>query len=102
MVRTQEEAEDKPLSPVTGVIGVTDLPQGVVEWCPTGLLQHLKLQDHPLKEEEDFNHLVKVGGKLVETTHHLQEVLINFLQLAQVMEVMRTVLFVPVGSLQCC
>lgn len=77
MVRTQEEAEDKPLSPVTGVIGVTDLPQGVVEWCPTGLLQHLKLQDHPLKEEEDFNQLVKVGGKLVETTHHLQEVLVE-------------------------
>lgn len=76
MVRTQEEAEDKPLSPVTGVIGVTDL-QGVVKWCPTGLLQHLKLQDHPLKEEEDFNHLVKVGGKLVETTHHLQEVLVE-------------------------
>lgn len=76
MVRTQEEAEDKPLSPVTGVIGVTDL-QGVVKWCPTGLLQHLKLQDHPLKEEEDFNQLVKVGGKLVETTHHLQEVLVE-------------------------
>ena len=76
MVRTQEEAEDKPLSPVTGVIGVTVL-QGVVKWCPTGLLQHLKLQDHLLKEEEDFNHLVKVGGKLVETTHHLQEVLVE-------------------------
>ena len=97
MDQTQEEEEDKTLRPVTGEI---DLPQGVVKACPAGtegepewvvpgLLRHLKLQDPPFKEEVQpvihpiemqgvgLYQLVRVGGKVMETTHHLQEVLVD-------------------------